>query len=48
MLKFLFLFGQFKISFQFCSIKTEEKIMKSIKRYMCMMMWKCSAEDTIA
>lgn len=47
MLKFAFLFGQLKISFQFCPIKTEQK-MNSIKRYMCNFMWEITAEDSIA
>lgn len=46
MLKFDFLFGQSKNSYQFCNINKEKK-MNSIKRYMCNFMWKNSAERAV-
>lgn len=47
MLKFNFLFGQFKNSYQFCNVNKEKKKMNSIKRYMCNFTWKNSAERAV-
>lgn len=46
MLKFNFLFGQFKNSRQFCNVNKKKK-MNSIKRYMCNFTWKNSAERAV-
>jgi len=46
MLKFVFLFGQFKNSCQFCNVNKEKK-MNSIKRYMCNFTWNYSAERAV-